>query len=85
MNKTKYIEKLSKELNCDLKYAGKISDILEDNFLLGKKNKEKIINSFINELNINVDEANKIYNISISIIAKEIKNKIRHPLKKYDK
>lgn len=85
MNKQKYIEKLSKELNCDFEYASKISDILENNFLFGKKSKEKIINNFINELNVNIDEANNIYNISSSIIAKEVKNKLKHPFKNLDK
>ena len=85
MNKEKYIKKLSEELNCDYECANKISNIIEDNFLLGKRNKEKIINQFIDELNINVEEANLIYNVSSSIISKEIKNKFKHPFRNLDK
>lgn len=85
MNKEKYILTLKEELKCDYEYAGKICSILENNFLLGKKNREKIINEFISELNIYIDKANNIYDISISIIEKEIKNKIKHPFKNLDK
>ena len=85
MNKEKYIKKLSEELNCDYEYASKISSILEDNFLIGKRNKEKIINQFMIELNINVEEANLIYNRSSSIISNEIKNKLKHPFRSLDK
>lgn len=85
MSKRKYIKELSKELNCNFEYANKISDILEDNFLLGKKNKDKIINMFIREFNISIDEANKIYDISYSVIMKEIGNKLIHPFKNLDK
>ena len=85
MKKRKYIEELSKELNCEYEYANKISDILEDNFLLGKKNKDKIINSFVREFDISIDEANKICDISYSIIMMGIKSKLMHPFKNLNK
>lgn len=52
-------------------------------------NQEKInyvgVNEFISELNISIEEANNIYNISSSIIVKGIKNKLKHPFKNSDK
>ena len=46
-----------------------INDILENNFLLGNKNKQNIINELINKLSINDEKAEEIYNISINIIS----------------
>lgn len=85
MNKEKFVEELSKQLNCDVEYGRKVSDFLEDNFIIGKKNKEKTIITLINELNISEEEAENIYNVSMGIITSEIKNKIKHPFKDLDK
>ena len=85
MNKEKFVEELSRKLNCELDYAKKVSDLLEDNFIIGKKNKIKTINNFMENLNVDEEEANRLYDVSHSIIAKEIKNKIRHPFRNLDK
>ena len=61
-----------------------INDILEDNFLIGNKNKQKIINELIDKLNINKDKAEEIYNISNDIISLSIKEKLKHPFKSQD-
>lgn len=85
MNKKEFIDALAKELNCDTEYSRKINDLLEDNFLIGKKNKEKTINSFITELKVSEEEAEKIYETASSVIASAIKDKIKHPFKDLDK
>jgi hypothetical protein len=85
MNKVEFIKELSCKLNCDIEYAYIISDLLENNFLLGKKNKKKLINHFISELDISLEEANNIYNVASSIIFREVKNKLKHPFKNLDK
>lgn len=85
MDKEKFINELAKKLNCDIEYARKVSDLLEDNFIIGKKNKEKTINHLIEELNINEEEADNIYNVSSSIIVGGIKDKLKHPFKDLDK
>ena len=41
-----------------------VHDILERNFLIGNKTKQKIIDQLIDKLNINKDKAEEIYNIS---------------------
>lgn len=84
MNKTKFIEELSKKTNLDEEKCIIINDILEDNFLIGKNNKEKIVNSLREKLNIERIEAEKLYETAADIISNEIKYKIRHPFKSQD-
>lgn len=81
MNKKELINTLSKELNYEENKCKIICDILENINFFNKKNKEKIIEELINKLNINNIEANKIYNISLKIIKKEIKMRIINPFK----
>lgn len=82
MNKTDFIKELSNRTGYNEDRCLQINNIIEDTFLIGKKNKEKMINDFKNKLNIAEDEANKIYEIAMNIISSEIKNKLKHPFKK---
>lgn len=84
MNKTEFIKTLSEKINYSIEDTTIINSILEDNFVISKKNKEKIINSLMNELKIDELEADRIYNTSVEIISKEIKNKIKHPFRGKD-
>lgn len=59
-----------------------INEIVEESSLFGKKNKNKIINEFINHLSVSEDRAEEIYNTFMSIIKSRIKYKLRHPFKK---
>ena len=81
MNKQKFIEEISKRLNCDEDYARKIDGCIEENFIIGKKNKEKTINLLIERLDVSEEEANNIYNVTMEIITSKIKDKIKHPFK----
>lgn len=81
MNKHEFINELSKELNYEEEKCIIINDILEKNFFISRKNKDKIVSELVLKLNIDLDEANRIYEISISIITKQIKDKIKHPFK----
>ena len=82
MNKTKFIEKLQETLNIEENDAIIINDILENNNIIGKNNKQKIINDIMEKLEKTETEANKIYETTKQIITTAIKNKIRHPFKK---
>ena len=82
MNKTKFIEKLQETLNIEENDAIIINDILENNNIIGKNNKQKIINDIMEKLEKTETEANKIYETTMQIITTAIKNKIRHPFKK---
>lgn len=81
MNKREFIEKLSSELSYSVEKCTIINDVLENNFFISKKSKDKILNDLIEKLSITESEAGKIYDVSISIIKDEIKNKIKHPFK----
>lgn len=81
MNKKEFIEELQIKTNYDEKKCILINNIIEEHFLIGKKNKEKIVNDIKEKLNISSNEADEIYNISIGIITKELKEVIKHPFR----
>ncbi len=84
MNKTGFIKELQKELNYNEEKCIIINSVLEDHFIIGKNNKEKIINDLIEKLTITEEEAENIYETSSKIISSAIKNKIVHPFKSQD-
>lgn len=84
MNKEKFVEELVKETEYAKEQCLEISNTLEDNFLIGKKNKEKTINQLCEKFNCSVEEADKMYNVAVSIITREIKDKIKHPFRDQD-
>lgn len=81
MNKRGFIEELVKKTGLTKDECIKINECLEDNFLIGKKNKEKTINLLIEKLNIDETKANELYNTASSIMKNAIKEKIKHPFK----
>lgn len=84
MNKTKFIQTLKEKLNIDEAKANIINNIIESNNIFGKKNKDKIINDFVEQLDINKEKAENIYETSVEIIKNAIKNRIKHPFKSHD-
>ena len=84
MNKTGFIKKLSEELGYDEGKCTIINSIIEEHFIIGKNNKEKILGDLIEKLGISEAEANKIYNTVAEVFAVNIKNKLLHPFKKED-
>ena len=84
MNKTGFKKELSEKLGCDEAKSTLINSVIEDHFILGKNNKEKLIVDLVEKVGVSQEEADKIYNVAMEIIAKGIKNKILHPFKKND-
>lgn len=84
MNKEKFIQTLKEKLNVDIAQAKIINNIIESDNIFGKKNKDKIIKDFMEQLNIENKKANEIYETSMNIITNAIKDKIRHPFKSQD-
>ena len=82
MNKTGFIEKLKEVLNIDENTAVIINNILENNNIFGRKNKDKIINEMMDALKIDLEKAKEIYEKVMEIISSAIKNKIKHPFRK---
>lgn len=52
--------------------AMKIDAVLNSHFIVGRKQKDKIMNDFCAELGISVDEADELYNQCMEIIVKGI-------------
>ena len=84
MNKTGFIKELSKQTKLSENECILINDCLEENFIIGKKNKQKTIDLMIEKLNYDEEKADEIYNIASSIIATQIKEKIKHPFRSKD-
>ncbi len=85
MNKKGFVKALQKELNYEEEKCVLINDILENTFLIGKKNKEKMVQEFMTKLNVDEKEANEIYEISMHLLSNELKRKILHPFGSQDK
>ncbi len=81
MNRSKFIEELSEKTKYSIQDSEIICTIYEKHFIVGRKNKQKIIDDLVDELKISFEEADEIYNKSSEIIATAIKNKILHPFK----
>ena len=84
MNKSEFIKELSKQTKYDEEKCTLINSIIEDTFIIGKRNKEKMIERFKNELNFEESQAEKIYETVMNILGNEIKNKLKHPFKSQD-
>lgn len=77
MNKEAFIKCLSCKLNCSIERATKINEILENNFFISKKSKEKIITKLMSTLNISLEEANRIYDTARSLLKEEIDKNLK--------
>ena len=84
MNKIGFIKELSKQTGYDEQKCILLNDIIENYFIFGRKNKDKIIKELQVRATLNEDDAENIYDIYVKIIAKEIKNKLKHPFKSQD-
>ena len=84
MNKKEFIKELSNKTGYDMETCEKINGIVEETFFIGKKNKEKMIAGFMQELSIDEAKANEIYETVSSIIGDGIKEKLKHPFKSQD-
>lgn len=81
MNKKQFIQELEKVTGLDNSKCIIINDIIEKHFIIGKKNKEKMVADIIDKLKMTKDQAEEIYESSMSIIGGGIKEKLKHPFK----
>lgn len=77
MNKNEFIEELLQRLNYSKEEVSKINNILEKNFFISKKSKEKIITKLMSTLNISLEEANRIYDTARSLLKEEIDKNLK--------
>ena len=83
-NKTYFLEQLKEETKLSEKNVLALSSILDDHFAFGKKNKDKIVSDIKGKLEVLNERAKEIYNITMSIISSNLKDKLKHPFKSQD-
>ena len=79
MNKKEVIKKLGEVTNLSEEKCIIINDILEEHFIIGKNNKEKIISDISEKLETTREKSENIYELAMSIIGSGIKDKLKHP------
>lgn len=84
MNKEKFIQELEKVTGLGNDKCVIVNSILENHFLVGRKNKEKIILDMEEQLKITKEDAEKIYESAMSILANGIGDKLKHPFGKQE-
>jgi hypothetical protein len=84
MNKSDVIKELSKRTGYSEEKCITINSIVEDIFIVGKKNKEKMIDEIKEKLDVDKQKANNIYETFMDIIGTGIKDKLKHPFKSND-
>lgn len=84
MNKENFIEELSKATGLDHRDCVIVNDILESHFIVGKKNKEKMIFDIAEKLHLSKERAENIYDSAMSIIGTGVIDKLKHPFKSRD-
>lgn len=84
MNKTEFIKALKERTKLSLADAEIVNGILESNFFISKKNKDKMIAEIVTKLDISLLDATNIYDSAKEIINEEVKNKLKHPFRNKD-
>lgn len=79
MNKEGFIKQLMEKTNYPQNECIIINDILERYFILGKNSKQKYIEDFMYELDLEDKEAENLYEICMDIIDSNLKDKLKHP------
>lgn len=85
MNKSEFVKALMNKTKISEKDALIVNKVLESNFFISKKNKDKIISEFVLKLDITINEATGVYEDAVTIINEEIKRKIKHPFRGHKK
>lgn len=71
-NKEKFIKLLNEKTTMSIDHCNVVNNILESHFIIGKNNKEKIVNDFMEKLNLGYEDADELYNNCAEILVKNI-------------
>lgn len=84
MNKEGFIKELASKTGLSEDLCNKVNEVLESTFLIGKNNKDKILNEICSRLNIPAEKASEIYNAATDILGNGILEKLKNPFKSQD-
>lgn len=84
MNKTEYIEALSKSADVTIEQAELVDEILESRNVLRKKNEPLFVAEISKKLNVDNVRAKEIYDAGYGLIGSGIVNKVKHPFRSLD-
>ena len=79
MNKIGFIKSLQEKTNLSSDKCILVNDVLENHFLIGKKNKDRMKEDLKKQLKIGEQEAEELYIISMDILKDSLKEKLKHP------
>ena len=82
MNKSDVIKELANKLGYDEEKCTMINSVVEENFLIGEKNKDSMVKQFIEKIGVSEDEAEKIYETVMGVVVKGFFEKMKHPFNK---
>lgn len=72
MNKKNFIEELMKKTGKSENECIVVNEILENHFIIGHNNKDKIKKDFIEKMQVTEKDADNLYNICAELIVKGI-------------
>lgn len=84
MNKQEFITKLSETTECTREDCEKVNEILENNFIFSKKNRDKIAGEISLSLSVDMEQAYVIYDQAKEIIVGGAKDSLKHPFRSKD-
>lgn len=84
MNKTEFIKELGARTGLSADKCELVNSIIEDTFIIGKNNKNKLLDKLKSALNLDEKGAEGLYEKIMEIVGKEVKNKLKHPFKSLD-
>lgn len=79
MNKTNFINELKTRVQLTDEQATTVNDVFENNFVIRKKNEEKIVAQIVEALGVDECRAKEIYDCGYDLIGGGIVGKLKHP------
>lgn len=84
MNRGEFINELENRIRLSREKCSLVCDVFERYVFWKEKNREKIIDDLMTEIDISKDEASDIYEKVLGIIGDGVKNSILHPFRSKD-
>ena len=78
MNKTEFIQELANRTGFDIQKCTQINNVVEEVFIIGKNNKDKLIDALKSKLNLSDEDANHIYEVVAEILSSGVLDKIKN-------